>query len=208
MTPPNNTADRGEADPKVAQALDDWDSGQITEREMLETIRGSRVLVPVVAVAMKGVGGESGKQTDMAIPRLVGKDGRAAMMAFTSVDSLSDWEPDARPVPMPARQACEAAIAEDCALVVDVGGPVQVTLEGARLNAIANGEPVPPAHEDPDVRAIVESVATLVALTPEEGRDVVVEVRAASEDEASETAQAITSLLGRRLRTIEVRAWL
>jgi hypothetical protein len=195
--------DRGQADPRVMEAIDAYDRGQLIEHSMLAVLRESRVLVPIVAVAADG---ESEKQTDMAVPKLVGRDGREAMMAYTSVDTMSRWDPAARPVPMPLRQACEAALAENCALVLDVGGPVPIALDGTRLAAIASGEPIPPAHEDPDVRQAVEAVAPLVALTPAESRDVVIEIRASSPEEASRAADTISAALRGRLRTMEIRA--
>jgi hypothetical protein len=196
--------DRGQADPRVTEAIDAYDRGQLIEHSMLAVLSESRVLVPIVAVAADG---ETEKQTDMAVPKLVGRDGREAMMAYTSVDTMSRWDPAARPVPMPLRQACEAALSENCVLVLDIGGPVQIVIDGTRLAAIAVGEPIPPAHEDPDVREVVESVAPLVALTPEEGKDVVIEIRASSPDEASRAADAISAAQRGRLRTMEIRAW-
>ncbi|MGH3199543.1 MAG: hypothetical protein ACRDNT_27290, partial [Streptosporangiaceae bacterium] len=47
--------------------------------------------------------------------------------------------------------------ADGCAVVIDVAGPVPLAVEGARLGTLAAGQPVPPAHEDPDVRAEVEA---------------------------------------------------
>ena len=196
--------DRGQADPRVTEAIGAYDRGQLIEHSMLTVLRESRVLVPIVAVAADG---ESEKQTDMAVPKLVGGDGREAMMAYTSVDTMRRWDPAVRPVPMPMQQACEAALAENCALVLDVGGPVQISLEGARLSAIAGGQPIPSAHEDPDVRQAVEAVVPLATLTSAEGRDVIIEIRASSPEEASRAADKISAMLRGRLRTMEIRAW-
>lgn len=189
--------DRGDADPEVAAALASYSRGELTEREMLAMLRDSRVLVPIVAVAADG---SSEKQTDMALPKLVGRDGREAVMAFTSVDTMRRWDTQARPVPMPAERACQAALGENCVLVVDVGGPVPVALEGARLSAIAGGEPVPSPHEDPEVRSIVERIAPDATLVPADGKDLVVELTSA--DPAREIALA----LRHRLRIVEFRA--
>jgi len=191
--------DRGQADPRVTAALDAYVLGELPEREMLATLRESRVLVPVVAVAADG---ESEKQTDMALPKLVGRDGREAVMAFTSVDTLRRWDPRARPVPMPAQRACQAALAEQCALVVDVGGPVLVTLEGPRLSAIANGESLPSPHQDPEVIAVIEGLAPGAIIASADGaggKDLVVELK--SPDPARDIAVA----LRHRLRAIEFR---
>ena len=93
----------------------------------------------------------------MVLPTLIGRDGRPAVLAFTGLDALARWRPDARPVPAEADRVWRAAVADGCAVVIDVAGPVPLAVEGARLAALAAGQPVPPPHEDPDVRAEVQA---------------------------------------------------
>jgi hypothetical protein len=93
----------------------------------------------------------------MALPTLVGSDGRRAVLAFTSLQSLTAWRRDARPVPVPARQAWQAGVQEASAVVIDVAGPVPLAVDGARLAALAEGRPPPLPHEDPDVRALADA---------------------------------------------------
>jgi hypothetical protein len=50
-----------------------------------------------------------------------------------------------------------AAVADGCAVVIDVAGPVPLAVEGARLAALAAGQPIPAPHQDRDVRAAVEA---------------------------------------------------
>ena len=89
---------------------------------------------------------------EMAFPTLIGRDGRPALLAFTSLDALIRWRPDARPVPAPAAQVWGTATGSQCAVVIDVAGPVPLAVDGARLHALANGEPPPAPQDDPDVR--------------------------------------------------------
>jgi hypothetical protein len=93
----------------------------------------------------------------MALPTLIGQDGRPAVLAFTCLDALARWRRNARPVPATADRVWRAAVADGCAVVIDVAGPVPLAVEGARLDALAGGQPVPPPYEDPDVRAEVEA---------------------------------------------------
>ena len=103
----------------------------------------------------------------MALPVLVGRDGRRAVPAFTSLAALARWQPSARPVPADAALVWRAAAGDDCSVVIDVACPVPLAVEGARLAALAAGEAVPPPHEDPDVQAAVEAAITeAVARTP------------------------------------------
>ena len=150
--------DDGAADPRVAQALSAYLEGKGSEQAALVALSASRLLVPVVAVLADGSASTQGdKNSEMVLPTLIGQDGRPAVLAFTCLDALTRWRPSARPVPAEADRVWRAAVADDCAVVIDVAGPVPLAVEGARLAALAAGQPVPPAHEDADVRAQVEA---------------------------------------------------
>jgi SseB protein N-terminal domain len=192
---PQFSGDTGAADPAVLAALAAYAAGRGSEHAALAALAGSRLLVPVVAVASEAekdsaaeissvskdgnapdvsdvskgdketseenalqndgpAGGLRGeKTTEMALPTLIGRDGRSAILAFTSLDALTRWRPDARPVAVPAARVWLAGAQEASAVVIDVAGPVPVTVEGARLAALAAGRPVPLPHQDPDVLA-------------------------------------------------------
>jgi hypothetical protein len=161
--------DDGSADPRVAAALAAFGSGQGSEHAALTALAGSRLLVPIVAVAAgtdgepeghghaRADGGDSG--AEMSLPTLVGRDGRRAIPAFTCMDALARWQRQARPVPALADQVWQAAAGDACAVVVDIAGPVPLAIDGARLAALAGGLPVPPPHTDPDVLAAVRAAA-------------------------------------------------
>ncbi|MCD4526114.1 SseB family protein [Nocardioides sp. cx-173] len=131
--------DAGEADPALRAALAAYD-----DAAALAAIARSRLLVPVVAVLGEVEVGEDGlardKTSDMAAVLLEGADGRLAMLAFTGLDSLAAWDPEARPVPVTARTAAQSALQEEAAaLVVDVAGPATFVLEGDDLLGVASG---------------------------------------------------------------------
>jgi hypothetical protein len=154
------------------------------------------------------------KNSEMMLPKLIGQDGRPAVLAFTCLDALARWRPDARPVPAEADRVWRAAVADGCAVVIDVAGPVPLAVEGARLAALAAGQPLPPLHEDPDVHA---AVAAAVAGEPDiagfslaagrtDGTDLAVTLRlAASHTDdwapaANRAAASIAARLADRLR--------
>lgn len=111
--------DAGRADPDLAAALSAGDVAAIRT-----ALLAARVLVPIVAM------GDESTAAEMAVPRLVGADGRHALPVFSSYDTLRAWRPEARPVPMPGRQAVAAALAEGySAVVLDVAGPRSHTVE-------------------------------------------------------------------------------
>jgi SseB protein N-terminal domain len=157
--------DRGEADPRVTEALAAYQAGQGSEQAALDALAAARLLVPVIAILgsepsepSEPVNAKQGdKDSEMVLPTLIGRDGRPAVLAFTGLDALARWRPDARPVPAEADRVWRAAVADGCAVVIDVAGPVPLAVEGARLTALAAGQPAPPPHEDPDVRAEVRA---------------------------------------------------
>jgi SseB protein N-terminal domain len=121
--------------------------------------------VPSLADGRARAGREPGigageKSSDMALPTLIGRDGRRALPVFTSLESLARWQPSARPVPADAALVWRTAVEDSCAVVIDVAGPVPLAVEGARLTALAQGDPVPEPHEDPDVQSAVGAVIT------------------------------------------------
>ena len=164
--------DRGDADPQVAAALSAFAAGQGSEHAALAALATARLLVPVVAVLAgaapadgpaPGPGGTAPgpggglrreKASEMALPTLLGSDGRRAVLAFTGLPSLTAWRPDARPVPVTARQVWQAGTQEAGAVVIDIAGPVPFAVDGARLAALAEGRPAPLPHNDPDLQAL------------------------------------------------------
>jgi hypothetical protein len=161
--------DRGAADPLLTAALAAYQVGQGSEQAALTALAEARLLVPVIAVLGHGAPTDGAptdgaptaprgdKDSEMVLPTLIGRDGRPAVLAFTGLDALARWRPDARPMPAEADRVWRAAVADGCAVVIDVAGPVPLAVEGARLAALAAGQPVPLPYDDPDVRAQVQA---------------------------------------------------
>ena len=206
--------DAGGADPAVAAALAAYAAGTATEHAVLTAVAASRLLVPVVAVLAEANVDGTEKETEMALPTLIGNDGRKAVIAFTGTDSIKRWRADARPVPVPAQNLWPAVAAEQAdAVVVDVAGPVPLVIEGARLRALANGAPPPLPHEDADIRAEVAAVTESFTLEPgtespegvespegAEGAELTVTLKAADPAAARAAAEQIAARLAPRLR--------
>lgn len=194
--------DSGEADPAVTAVLAAYAAGQAAEHAVLSAVAASRLLVPVVAVLAEASADGGDKETEMALPTLIGNDGRKAVIAFTGTGTVRRWRADARPVPVPAPRLWPAVAAEHAdAVVIDVAGPVPLLIEGARLRALASGAPPPHPHEDPDIRAEVAAVAGNFTLEPG-GRDadLTITLRATDPAGARAAAEAIAARLAPRLR--------
>jgi hypothetical protein len=236
--------DDGAADARAAAALQAFAAAEGSEHAALTALAGIRLLVPVVAAlapespepggqrpahpfppagagpaAAGAAGGE--KASEMALPTLIGRDGRRAIPAFTCLEALARWRPSARPIPADAAAVWRAAVEDSCAVVIDVAGPVPLAVEGARLAALADGTPVPLPHEDPDVRDVVAAVLTEsagpdglslegvgFAIRPGvQGGDLLIELaapaglrHAAAGDWAAGIGSAVLDRLGPRLR--------
>ena len=136
--------DTGEASPLLAAALEGYADDPGRYADVLAALGTARLLVPVVAVLGEAETGADGltrdKSSDMATVLLRGADGRTALLAFSSTATLSAWDPEGRPVPVPTRTAALSAVQEGAeALVVDVAGPATVAVEGQDLRALAAG---------------------------------------------------------------------
>lgn len=141
---PGFAGDTGDAEPEVTAALAAYAADPALYAEALAAVLGTRLLVPVVALLGEVEVDEAGlahdKTSDMATVLVTGRDGRTALLAFTGLRALSAWDPDARPVPVPARRAAQAALQDGAAaLVVDLAGPVTLVVEGDDLQRAAAG---------------------------------------------------------------------
>ncbi len=136
--------DTGAASPLLAAALAGYGADRARFPDVLAALGGARLLVPVVAVLGEAEVGPDGlardKSSDMATVLLRGADGRPALLAFSSTETLAAWNPEGRPVPVPTRTAALSAVQEGAAaLLLDVAGPVRVVVEGDDLSALAAG---------------------------------------------------------------------
>jgi hypothetical protein len=173
---------------------------------VLTAVAASRLLVPIVAVMADSNDDGTEKETEMALPTLIGDDGRAAVIAFTSSDTLRSWRQDARPVPVAAARLWPAAVTEAEAVVVDIAGPVPLVVEGARLRRLAAGEPPPPAHEDPDIRAAIAEVIADFALEPGgPDADLTIALKATDPASARAVINQLATGLRPRLRRVQIR---
>jgi hypothetical protein len=136
--------DTGVADPEFVAALASYHSDPGSYPEALAALQRSRLLVPVVAmlgeIEYDAQGLARDKTSDMAAVLIQGSDGRKGLLAFTGLAALQAWNPEARPVPVTARLAAQAALQDGAdAIVVDLAGPVTFAVEGDDLVGVAQG---------------------------------------------------------------------
>lgn len=166
---PGFAGDDGSADPRLAAALAAYaaDRTPEAEAEVLSALASARLLVPIVAVlgeaeVVDGLARE--KSSDMAVPTIQAPDGRRGLPAFTSLAALARWRADARPAPVPTRQAVEAAWQEGAeALLIDLAGPVFYELSGPAMRLLGQGRAPGDALTDPEV---TDALRALLAAEP------------------------------------------
>ncbi|WP_193103173.1 SseB family protein [Brachybacterium sp. FME24] len=198
--------DDGSAPAPLAHALAAHRAGQDPHRQALvAALAESRVLVPIMAVATEtgttahGLTGDNG--ADMAMVSIIAPDGGRVLPIFASSAALSAWRADARPVPVVAPQAAQAAVQEGCtSLLVDAatpaaeGGPIQ--LPRSVLWALAQGREWIPPHLDPEV---ADSL-TRIAEATDQVRDLV--ARAGERSEVDLHVQLSPGLTAQTVRTV------
>ena len=150
------SADDGSAPVALIQALRLFRDGEVGEVGVVDAIRDSRLLIPLVAHL-----GESGidahrrtgdKSAELSIVTVSGPDGRNVMPVFSSVDAMRRWKPLARPVPANAVRVAIAAASEGTELVVlDPTSPTEFAIRRPALWAIAQSQRWIPSYLDPEI---------------------------------------------------------
>ncbi len=132
-----------------------------TETALLRAVATARWLVPIVAVAVDTelhAGLRVEGHSEMAAVTLERPDGSKALPVFSSLASLAAWDPVARPVPVTADRAAQAAVAEGCdTLLLDLGQDHALALRPSMIWALAMQREWQPAHDDPVVAAGVDA---------------------------------------------------
>ena len=157
----NFDTDDGAMDPAYAAALAALASGDGTEAQVVASLAGARVFIPIVAQLAESAVGENGlvsdKESDMALVTLQGPDGRRALPAFTHADALAAWHAQARPVAVYAARAALSAVAEEAQLMVlDPGSERPFVVRRPAMWALAQQREWLPSYLDPQVQRIVQ----------------------------------------------------
>lgn len=162
--------DDGSAPPELMAALQRYRAREAGEEGVLDALRGSRLLVPLVAdlgeAGTNAHGHTVDKSQELSIITVQGPDGRTVMPVFSSAAAMSSWNPDARPVPADAIRVALAAAQEETDLVVlDPTAPTEYVVRRPALWALAQSLEWTPSYASRQVEAaFAESVATELAV--------------------------------------------
>lgn len=199
--------DDGSADVELAAVLGARAAGAAGDRELVHALLGRRLMVPLVAVLDEVEEPDDGlareKDSHMASVSMLGADGRAALLAFTSVAAMAAWDPAARGIPARAETVAQAALGDGAAAVlVDVAGPVRAAVTGHALTVLASGRSWPAAYDDDEVQDAVAQVlgrlsglAAYEVLPGEGGSDLTVLVEADDDTDVATLAGVVAEAL-------------
>ncbi|MCG7304517.1 SseB family protein [Pseudoglutamicibacter albus] len=145
--------DDGLPNEALQEALDALKAGYGPEDDVVEALADARVFVPIVAQTGHTEIGEHGhlveKEADMALVMIAAPDGRTALPVFSSVDRLTDWHPEARPVAVYAPRAALSAVDEGAQLLVlDPGANVTFVVRRPAVWALAQQRVWLPSYRD------------------------------------------------------------
>jgi hypothetical protein len=137
IQPAGAAGDAAGADPGLTRALTAYaaDGGAYG---VLAALAHARIFIPVVAVAGETETSSDGlvhdTSADVSVVLFQRPDGKRALLAFTSVAAMSEWNAEARPRVLTAREAARAALDEGAeALLLDIDGPVRFAAEKGDL---------------------------------------------------------------------------
>ncbi|MEO7147458.1 MAG: SseB family protein [Terrimesophilobacter sp.] len=154
----DSAADDGSAPAELLAAIDAFHNGTAGLELVVDQVRTCRLLIPLVAKAGEEGVNDHGvtidKTQELSIVTVSGPDGRNVLPVFSSVEAMSSWNPQARPVPASGPRIALAAANENTDLVViDPTSPSEVAIRRPALWAIGKGEQWLPGHRSAPLAA-------------------------------------------------------
>lgn len=134
--------DDGAAHPAVLTALHVHAASKsaLTEAGVITSLRGTRLLVPIVAKADTVDDAGQEKDSHIAAVTFESRDGRIGLPAFTSLESMREWNPVARPVPQFAENVAQSCLDQGLdALLIDMASAHRCALTHAALERLVAG---------------------------------------------------------------------
>ncbi|MGN6501771.1 MAG: SseB family protein [Pseudolysinimonas sp.] len=165
-----DAGDDGSAPPRLIEALARFRAGELGVADVVSALREVRLLMPLLAArGDEGVGafGQTVDKTqELSLVTAAGSDGRPVLPAFSSADTMREWNASARPIPIAVPRIALAAASDATPLiVVDPGVPTMFVVRRPAFRALATGDRWIPSFEDPDVlQAFLDASAGEAAL--------------------------------------------
>jgi hypothetical protein len=154
--------DDGKAPAELVAAIFSLRSGEGTIEQVVDQIRVSRLLVPLIAQLGESDIGPHGQKVDksaeLSIVTVKSPDDQDSLVAFSSVEAMSRWNPSARPVPTDAVRLClEAASQMSTRVVLDPGSETEFVVRRPAIAKIAQSLPWLPPEKNAAVLAVIQA---------------------------------------------------
>jgi len=168
--------DDGSCPDALAAALELWVKDPTGEAmaAVINALRTERVLVPLLAEAGEFGLTDEGKVVDktqeLSIVSVEGPDGKPVAVAFSDVESMRAWNPQARPIPVEAQKVAAWVLDDQMArIVLNPGSATQCVVRRGGVISLLTGDAYTPPWLDGDVvRGIREAFneAELATVSP------------------------------------------
>ena len=158
--------DDGSAPKEFVTAISGFRSGDLGQADVVDALRVSRLLVPLLAQLGESEIGANGlevdKSAELSIVTVKAPDDQEALVVFSSVAAMQRWNPSARPVPTDAIRVCLAAASQlSTRVVIDPGSETEFVIRRPAIARIAQSLDWQPAELNPEVTGVVgQSVAS------------------------------------------------
>lgn len=138
----NFAGDDGSAPADLIAALGAFRVGAANAESVVDVIRESRLLIPLLAELAASEMGPNGqkvdKSADLSIVTVATPDEQNGLPVFSSVAAMQRWNPNARPVPADARRVALAAVVEEnTRIILDPESETEFAIRRPAIAAIA-----------------------------------------------------------------------
>ncbi len=165
----NYAGDDGSAPEALMAVIARFHSQEASAEQVVDAIRESRLLVPLLANLGESEIGEHGhlvdKSAELSIVTVATPDEQNGMPVFSSVAAMQRWNPTARPVPVDARRVALAAVVEEnTRVILDPESETEFAIRRPAIAAIAQDQNwLHPVRNS----AVSEAIAEIVTQSPE-----------------------------------------
>lgn len=140
----NFAGDDGSAPQPLIDAITKFQRGDALAEDVVDAIRGSRLLIPLLANLGESEEGAHGhkvdKSAELSIVTVATPDDQNGLPVFSSVAAMQRWNKDARPVPADSRRVALAAAAEgNTRVILDPESETEFAIRRPAIAAVAQG---------------------------------------------------------------------
>ena len=149
MSTLDSKSDKGDADPALLALLQSKADG--FEKIVINRLMNSRLIGAIIA--------KKDENVEMMQALFSSNDGRVAMPVFTSLDELTKWNKEARPLPLIANDFAQQTIDQELdAIIVDIASNHRFVIKGYMLNCLAKNQDWNYPHQDLEVIETIERI--------------------------------------------------